>query len=286
MKKIEIIGPEGEVLAIAPRYESLYDVPLKSAVNFLVAAKPLYERSDEEKEINYYMTMVNSVCALYGIDVKAILNAIAVSIDEDIRAFQVLFAYASSLFSNYKPQIRSLDECVFELGDSIYRIPTHGFRTLTALPEVPSDLSVREAIEAYEIARIAQSRIANSEGVDDGSALYTYYINLCAVLLRKEGEDLPISEVEMENFVMQRSMYFDALPISAGIAFDIDFFFANMMKPYEQTRAAVGFLSNLLLNLAVATAALGNLKSRRTRRPLNARKRLSRGRVGVTFTTN
>lgn len=288
MTTIKLIHKSGATIATLPKYSNLYEVPLSNAIDFLVASRPLHASADGDNEggetLNVARIIARSVCAFYSLDLKTIINAIGVEDEGEVIAFQTLFVHIANLLSSFSGGVRSISDGRFALGGETFVINALAARTLTALPNLPHGLTVQEAIEAYEVARIAQLR--QQDGDADGSALYTYYLNLCAVLLRKEGEELPLSEAELDDFIQSRTQFFHTLPLSAGVALDVDFFFGALMKPSEQTRAAVGSLSNLLFNLALATARVGKPKSRRTPTPSSAQKQPSSVSGGATFTPN
>jgi hypothetical protein len=286
MRQVKIIDKEGNCIATLPLYESLYDVPLRCAVDFLHTSKPLHAKEEEEvKQVNLARVMAESVCAFYELKLEDVLSAAGISDGDELKAFESLFFKVAELLGSFRGNARTLEQCRFDIAGEQFHLPAFAAGVMLSLPVQPKDLTVQEAIEAYEIARIAQARMSGGEDAD-GSALYTYYLNLCAVLLRKEGERLPHSEVECERFIQERSAFFHNAPLSAGIALDVDFFLASMMRPYELTGAAVGFFSNRLFSLVAATAALGRLKSKRTTTPSSAQKRPSSALAGGTFTLN
>ncbi|MEM4255645.1 MAG: hypothetical protein QXR53_04965, partial [Candidatus Norongarragalinales archaeon] len=225
MTTIKLIHKSGATIATLPKYSSLYDVPLSNAIDFLAATRPLHVDGGEEgkERLNTSRVIAQSVCAFYSLDLTTILNAIGVEDEGEIIAFDTLFAHIADLLASFSGGVRSIDDGRFTLGGETFVINALAARTLTALPNLPQGLTVQEAIEAYEVARIAQVR--QRDGDVDGSALYTYYLNLCAILLRKEGEGLPLSEAELDDFIQTRTQFFHDLPISAGVALDVDFFF-------------------------------------------------------------
>lgn len=285
MRHVKIIDKNGSCIATLPLYESLYDVPLRCAIDFLHASKPLHASSDNASNTNHARVMAESVCAFYQLKIEELLGAASVYDDDELMAFDALFFKIAELLASFRGGARTLEQCRFVIAGDTFYLPAFAAGVMLSLPGHPKDLTVQEAIEAYEIARIAQARISAGEDAD-GSALYTYYLNLCAVLLRKEGEQLPHSEVECERFIQERSAFFHDAPLSAGIALGVDFFLASMMRPYDLTRAAVGFLSNLLFSLVVATSRLGKQRSKRTTTPSSAQSLRLNAQDGGTYTPN
>lgn len=284
-KRIHLLNPARERILSLPFYESIYDVPLRAAIMFLTKSKPIFEKDEDGQPTckNPLRQMAQAVSGFYDIQLESILEANGAEIDDVVHGIEWLFAHITSVLGEFRGRMRTLGDCRIEIAGEVFTIPTLSAQTLAELPGVPPNLNVQEAIEAYEIARVAQLRQKDDA---DGSALYTYYLNLLAVLFRKEGERLPHSESECERFIQQRSEFFHSLPVSAGIALDVDFFLASLMKPPELTNAHVGSLSNLLFVHAAATAALARPKSKRTPTPSSAQKRPSNASAGGMFTLN
>lgn len=284
-KQIHLLSPSGSRVLSLPFYESLYDVPLRSAIVFLTKARPIYEKDDNDEPLckNPLRQMAEAVSGFFNVQIESILEANSAQIDDAKQSIEALFAHVTNLLGEFRGRMRTLGDCRIEINGETFVIPTLAVQTLSALPGVPAGLTVQEGIEAYEIARIARLR---QEKDTDGSALYTYYLNLLAVMFRKEGESLPHSEAACDRFIEERSRFFHELPISAGIALDVDFFLASLMRPQELTSAHVGFLSNLLFDHAAATAALVRQKSKRTTTPSSAQKKPSSKSAGATFTLN
>ncbi|MCS6930526.1 MAG: hypothetical protein NZM43_13645 [Saprospiraceae bacterium] len=284
-KQIHLLNPARERILSLPFYESLYDIPLRAAVVFLTKSKPIFEKDDNDEPVckNPLRQMAEAVSGFYDVQLESILQANIAEIDDVGQGIEWLFAHITTRLGEFRGRMRTLNDCRIEIAGEVFQIPVLSAQTLAELPGVPPNLTVQEAIEAYEIARIAQLRQKDDT---DGSALYTYYLNLLAVLFRKEGERLPHSEAECDRFIQERSLFFHNLPISAGIALDVDFFLASLMKPPELTNAHVGSLSNLLFVHAAATAALARLKSKRTQTLSSAQKKPSSASGGGMFTLN
>lgn len=107
-------------------------------------------------------------------------------------------------------------------------------------------------------------------GDPDGSLMFTMYLHLLAVLLRKEGEQMPIGDADRERWILDRVAHFQH--IDAQTALNLDFFLLHILKPSEQSPDAIGFLSRpmmrLLLEMELRIAKQKPKLNRKTRRSL------------------
>ena len=282
MNKILLKSKGGKTIAELPAYESLYQVPLSRYIDFLKAREPLdltiaelgnIEKEEEKREafeakaLNIPRIFAQSVGAFFGLDLDTMLKSEFGNYEElKAESTGIVTARLSSLnmwiinlLGTFSPKIRTAEDCNFEYKGERYSIPVIGVQTLASLPLLP-DLETGEMIEAYEIKRLAQAKIEKND--PEGSHLFSYYLRLLAVLCRKEGEQFPVFESDVERFINERSMHFRE--IDAGTALDVDFFLAGSMRPYEQTGAAVGFLSNRVFDLVHQHANRKRLNRKRS----------------------
>ena len=117
-------------------------------------------------------------------------------------------------------------------------------------------------------------------GDPDGSLMFTMYLHLLAVLLRKEGEQMPIGDTEREAWINDRVAYFQG--IDAQTALNLDFFLLHISRLSDQSPDAIGFLSRPMMQLLVETEIRTakqkprlNRKMRRSLRGLAGGKSLS-----------
>jgi len=285
---IHLKTQDGETVATLPAYRSLYEVPLNRYIDFLKARAPLDNTEGVKAgEVNVPRVIAQAVGAFSGVDLETILTARFGDFEESEAAeknLSSLYMWIINLLNTFAPKIRTPEEAVFEYKCERWEIPRIGVQALAAMPLLP-DLETVEAIEAYEIQRIANES-AEKDGDPEGSVLYSRYLKLLAVLCRKYGQDdkLPISDSACEAYLNERMLHFRE--IDAGTALDVDFFLANLMKPYERTRAVVGFLINPIFDLAVQIVR----RQRRSGTPLTGRsttrKKSSKGSAGGKRTSS
>jgi len=132
------------------------------------------------------------------------------------------------------------------------------------------DLSVLEAIDVMEIQRLAgmMNEEAEKEGKEnDGSILYSRLLSTMAVLLRMEGESLPLDAEKRAEFIANRTQHFADMDLETALS--VDFFLTNSLKKWKKCPPTVGFLSRLWMHIALETT-----KRRQTQR-LKGQKRLT-----------
>lgn len=119
----------------------------------------------------------------------------------------------------------------------------------------------------------AADKVYNMEleraGDPNGSLAFTYYLQMLAVLCRKQGEQLPFEDSVREAWIQNRAFYFQE--IDAATALEADFFLTSTL-PYSVERPpAVGFLKNLSFAVVAATQlkkgkrSTGRLRTRKKR---------------------
>lgn len=276
MKIARLLSAGREVAAI-PLYESLYDVPLSRAIDFLKAREPFDNAEAMEKgQVNEARVMVKAVGAFFGLELEQMIGVDAIDAGDVADGIESLYAWIIDLLGTFTGRMRTPQDCTFEYKGDAYTIPVLSIRAMTGLPGVPANLQAGEMIEAYEIKRLAQTRIG--EGDPDGTYLYTYYLQLLAALARKDGEQLPYSDSECADFIERRTVHFQEIDV--GTALDVDFFLAMQMQPSDKTLTAVGCLSNQVFGLVHATRKRGLLNTRRSTRPSGAAKKPLRAAGG------
>lgn len=263
--KIKLRKPDGTIIAELPAYRSLYEVPLNRYIDFIKAEEPLHDKEKlEAGEVNVARVLAKAVGEFFGVSITDAMQAHYGQIDDlPSGGLQSLYVWIANLVGTFKRTIREPHNCYFDYKGERYKIPIIGRQTLSALPLLP-DLETWQMVEAYEIRRIAKRQIDATKD-PDGSGLYSYYLQLLAVIAlkvtdtfrgvvegavqyeaeqaKKEGREVvPIGEAQIENFINTRALHF--AEIDAGTALDVDFFLAGLMRPSEVTGAAVGTLSN------------------------------------------
>lgn len=256
MNQIHLKSAGGKTIATLPAYESLYQVPLSLYIDFLKAREPLDDKERlEAGEVNIPRVLAKAVGAFVGVPVNDVLMTEYGNfedVDNICKNLTSLYMWIVNLLGTFSPKIRKQEDCTFEYKGDRYTIPVIGLQTLAGLPLLP-DLETGQMIEAYEIKRVAQSKIEEDD--PEGSHLFSYYLSMLAVLCRKGEEKFPVFESDVEVFINERLLHFQE--IDAGTALDIDFFLASLMKPSGRTGAAVGFLSNRVFDLVQAVQSRG-----------------------------
>lgn len=272
----------GREVAAIPLYASLYDVPLSRCIDFLKAREPFDNAEAIEKgQVNEARVMVKAVGAFFGLELEQMIGVDAIDAGEVADGVESMYAWIIGLLGTFTGRMRTPEDCTFEYKGDRYTIPVLSIRAMTGLPGVPANLTAGEMIEAYEVKRLAQTRIG--EGDPDGTYLYTYYLQLLAVLARKEGERLPYSDSECADFIERRTVHFQE--IDAGTALDVDFFLAMQMQPSETTLTAVGCLSNQVFALVHATRKRGRRNTKHSTKPSGAAKKPLRVQGGAHYTS-
>lgn len=281
MRTARLLADGREVAAI-PLYESLYNVPLSRCIDFL-KAREAFDNAEALKngEVNEARVMVKAVGAFFGLELEQMIGVDAIDAGEVADGVESMYAWIVDLLGTFTGRMRTPEDCTFEYKGDRYTIPVLAIRAMTGLPSIPANLTAGEMIEAYEIKRLAQNRIG--EGDPDGAYMYTYYLQLLAVLARKEGEKLPHSDSECADFIERRTVHFQE--IDAGTALDVDFFLAMQMQPSDKTLTAVGCLSNRVFALVHATRKRGRRNMRRSTRPSGVAKKPLRVPVGARYTS-
>lgn len=115
----------------------------------------------------------------------------------------------------------------FEHKGEIYCIPATNATALTNI-DLPTDLTVSEAVECLEVKRMARVLHSSShtQQVKD-NARFTEIIRTVAILSRKEGEKFPREQVEINRFIKERTGLFQDIPMKIG--YDIYFFLISTM---------------------------------------------------------
>lgn len=267
---------KGEIIAELPLYESLYQVPLNRYIDFLKAIEQLDDLAKlEAGELNIPRIFAKAIGAFFGLPFDQTLQANYGDFDggQLDGGLQNIYRWIVELIGKFQTGQKS----EFTYKGERFVMPQIGLQTLNALPLLPN-LETGEVIEAWEIRRIAYKQI--EEGKDpDGSYLYSYYLQLLAVLFRKEDEKLPVGDSETEIFINERAAYFQE--IDAGTALEIDFFLPSLIPQSGKTGAIIGFLSNRALDLVLGIQKLQGLSKKPLTGLPNEAGRISKKRGGA-----
>lgn len=234
--KATIKGEHG-IIAEVMIPSSFRDVSLSQYISFSKEAALIREDGH-----NYIVQMAKAVGEFTGVDLHELLSANIGDMYGDTEgldgSLRALYSYILKIVSEYKPQLMTPETAGFEYKGELFQIPVILQNTLGGLPVLPN-ISVLEAIECFEVQRISTANI-DETGDENGSILFTYYLRMLAILCRKPGEMIPVSESERERFFNERSKYFKEIP--AGVAMDVDFFLSNTLLQLGKTHHAIGSL--------------------------------------------
>jgi len=127
-------------------------------------------------------------------------------------------------------------------GETYYIEPDRVKRYLGA----QKSYTVGEVVEISEVDRLL-SREAEKTGDPDGSLTFERDLTAMAVLLRKEGEALPVNTPERIAFLRSRAEHFQNLPMH--IVLGVRFFLASMCGVYGLSLATLpSFMASLERN--------------------------------------
>lgn len=265
--KGKIQNAAGETIAKFDVPGSLYEVPLNRYIDFLIEV-------DNSTPQNYLQQHAKAVSAFYGIDLSDVFNGVYKSQEEKdsfkLNTVAQLHGYAASLIDKHLKLLIStpavkIDQPYFDFMGERYNIPVIAARVLASgLQDVLPNLTVIEGIEAMEANR-AFEMVHDDD--TDGSHSFAKHLKLLAILTRKDGEALPIDDVDRENFILERSNHFGGQNgeiINAGTAVDVDFFLTAFSGRLKQPQSVTTFL--YLQSLKIA--ALVTLKRQPVRKPL------------------
>lgn len=143
-----------------------------------------------------------------------------------------LFAHVYGVIVSYKPRLRTSYDCTFKHRDETFLIPSFLIKYLEGVPN--EDLTVSEAIEAFEVQRLA----FDAKKKDPVSGVYTEVVYLTAILARKEGQSLPDDQVGINAFVKRQVEFFTDINMEDG--FDVAFFLSNITKRFEMIQPISG----------------------------------------------
>ena len=245
-----------DILATFEIPSTLYELSLNRYIDFVVA-----QRGFEGENANPIAVMGRAVSYLLNVDVNELVEAEVFGDDTENAREQTissLYAYGCTMIGDHKPALRVGDK--LKVGGEWFLMPSINIQHLVG---EGGNLNLLELVEAYEIRRVVRNRIAK-EGDDEGSLWYSEYLNLLAVLFRKEGERLSLDDRERSVFLDQRAMFLQE--IDAGTALDVDFFLTQSLLATNQTAYLVGSLTLSALRVSGEIKPMQRGKSGRSKR--------------------
>jgi len=173
--------------------------------------------------------------AFYGVELGDYIEHINSFVNSDKSATVDLQATADSLFriyelcwyvmAGYKGQYFSQDYTFTYKGEQ-YII--QGIQRSSLTQELlPPNVTVQEALEVLDLKRKIDASDMPLE-----NKLFGKFLRVMGAIARKEGEQLPVGDIECKRFIEERATHFQ--DIDAKTALDIDCFFFGRWKLVEQ----------------------------------------------------
>ena len=118
-------------------------------------------------------------------------------------------------------------------------------------------------------------QISAEHGDQNGDNLFSRYLHMMAILLRKKGEKMPTDESGKRTFLASRAQLFHE--IDTATALDIDFFLHTIFNASKRTHPVIGSLIRQAFGRVVETRGM---KEKRTKGLSNTIRRSLTGSVG------
>jgi len=232
---------------------SLDELPLRNYIVFSKKIQPLIKADvdgddDALSDVPAAHIVVDAVEAFLGLEPCALYKAKEIHFNERSQSIDALFAHCVNVCSQRFFDIDNQPE-TFVYKDEVFDFP---FRRSPLIAQYAAGrhekMTVAEFVEASEIARIASQKVKDDP---DGSALYSYYLHLIAVLCRKPDEALPVEHEDMQRFITDRAAFF--ADIDAQTALVVDFFSEVSLSNLRSEQTAFTSLTKFHLLLQLAT---------------------------------
>ena len=232
---------------------SLDELQLRNYIVFSKKVQPLIKADvegddDALSDVPAAHVVVDAVEAFLGLDPGALYKAKEIYFNEQSQAIDALFAHCVNVCSQRFFDIDNQPE-TFTYKNEIFEYP---FRRSPLIAQYAAGrrekMTVAEFVEASEIARIASQKVKDDP---DGSALYSYYLHLIAILCRKPEEQLPVEHEDMQRFIADRAAFF--ADIDAQTALVVDFFSEVSLSSLRSEQTAFTSLTKFHLLLQLAT---------------------------------
>lgn len=217
---------------------SAHDVKVETYVEFTklienqILALKNETVTDYTDEIETYITAVGLICKgdLHDLPFD-IVNDTTVGVEgfqiarnakfEDISILR-LFVHCQNIILNYIPSFEDNYFMFNWKGETFYLSGSIGKKMSD------KNLTTGETIEILEFERLKKTE-TQKEGDADGAIYFTTLLWRFAVMMRKEGEQLPVNKSERQKFLEERIIFFKDLPMS--IVLDLSFFLTRLSVP-------------------------------------------------------
>jgi hypothetical protein len=168
-------------------------------------------------------------------DVSKLINqGYLIDLGEEISTLR-LYAHIITVINTYKVDKEPIDK-TFKLeweGENYYIEPDAIQREIEQ-----KTLTNGEVLTILELNRIASKKI-QAKGDLDGNIEFNLGLEEVAILLRKEGEQLPMKRRDRITFIDKRKKLFEKIPLD--IALNIGFFLMFIMEKSVKTRITTSF---------------------------------------------
>lgn len=163
-------------------------------------------------ESNYYLFVLNVLSSIYNLDSLKLAN------NKFASKLEPILVSITKVIASYKYD--GIENKVYEIGGEQYTLPYQ------IIGE--DSLTTREAIEVNEAKRIFNGT--------DKNVTYTRLINTASILLRKDKNEFPLSQPEIDYFIEKRVKHFDECKIKAEPVLDAVFFLMSILSSLKQTQ--------------------------------------------------
>ncbi len=267
MIEVDLKDRTGKIVATFDVPGMAEEIQLNQYIDFLVTLRETREEGANEPAV-----IARALAHVIGCDIAELRRVnYGHPIEYDFAAEEVvgttlgLYAWILKVIGEHKPRIRSSGEASFVHKQVRYSIPYGAIQGALEASQY-SPLNTIEAIEAYEVKRLTTESIA-STGDGDGSKWFSQYIRLLAVFARKEGEEIPLDDLERSNFLALRAA--ELQDICLPVALDIDFFLTSGLLRSNRQPGLIGSLTlptlTTLLEVQKRPKVSGKVKTRQGR---------------------
>lgn len=272
MIEVTINQPDGTALATIDLPSNFSEVTLQQYISFFVALRDYREAGANEAAI-----MARAVAEFIGADPVELLQAkmggeydqIALDSSASVSA---LFSYILKMLQAYKPKFRAGADAVFIYKGERF-VLSH--QSVLAGAGIKKDsMNVLETVEVFEVKRLVSEAIKR-DGDPSGSLWFSQYLNVLAILARKENEPLPFDDAARAEFIAERRAFF--VDITADIALDVDFFLTTGLLLSNQTPHLIGSLTLQALQIL----AIHQKRPKQSVKPSHSLRPLRGGRAGA-----
>lgn len=219
---------------------SANDVKIETYVEFcklidnqILAKKKDNVSTDYSEEIELYIQAVVLMCEgdLYALpfdlESDVLVGAEGFQIDRNATFDELsilrLFIHCQNIVLNYTPSFEDVSHFVFNWKHETFYLSGSIGKNLS-----DKNLTTGEMIEILEFERLKKAE-TQKEGDADGAIYFTTLLWRFAVMMRKEGEQLPINKSERQKFLEKRIKFFKDLPMS--IVLELSFFLTRLSIP-------------------------------------------------------